>query len=115
MDYTWAYKAVIEEKTKGSTLNDRIRDISEDITNLLGRVVRETDLWRAVKSTERVPKANDLLYRLLLGTVRTGLDLTWMDWEGQSCPVEGEVQTLYHLFVDCVVARSVWEEMRLTF
>lgn len=111
-DYTWAYKAVVEDKFRHQSLDDRITIIAEAVTNRLGRVVRETDLWKAVKRTERVPKANDLLYRLLLGAVRTGSALEWLPEEEQKCPLDGHDQTIEHLFVGCEIATRVWLEMK---
>ena len=67
----------------------------------MGRTVRAAKLWKSVFDKEmtlmRVPKINDLFYRLLLGVLECGPGLSWLPEEAQRCPLDGEWQTVEHL------------------
>ncbi|OAL28891.1 hypothetical protein AYO20_09371 [Fonsecaea nubica] len=83
------------------------------MSRALRRAVRVPEVWNAMLMGKRVPKANDLLYRLLLDKVLTGAKLLWTGEEGMdTCPRDGLEQTITHLWVECEIARAVWEEMR---
>ena len=110
--YKWVYDGLIAVKTSGiqDQLNDRIEGIVLEMTGRLRRIVRASQIWRAVDRPERVPKANDLLQKLLWGSLRTGKKLQFLTEDKHLCPVDGEDQDLNHIFIDCSVARAVWEE-----
>lgn len=55
-----------------------------------------------------MPKTNDLLYRLLLEAVECGPTLHWLSDEAQRCPLDGELQTIEHIWVDCGAADEIW-------
>lgn len=106
--YRKAYEVLTAEKMRGHSLNARVAAIVGEMTRKLHRVVRASELWKAIRSYDRVPKANDLLYRLLLDVVSTGEALTWETLEAQTCPVDGEIQTIEHIWIDCTLAEAIW-------
>ena len=108
LNYHWCYKVIVDSKNWNKSLDERITVIVAEMTRILHRVVRSSELWKAIKNYERVLKANDLLYRLLLGVVRTGKALTWLELKSQICPLDGEVQTLDHVWIHCETAQAVW-------
>ena len=87
-------------------------EIRREMSHKLDRTVKAAELWRSVYDTElskyRLPKMNDLLYRLLLGVVECGPALHWLGDDAQRCPLDGELQTVEHIFVDCGIANEIW-------
>lgn len=69
----------------------------------------DQEIWKrtAPKSAIFYPKFTDLLWRMLLGNVSTGLH--WMD--SQKCPECNLVQTAQHLFWACSIAKEIWKEV----
>lgn len=110
VSYPWAYRVITEEKVRGSSLNDRIAAIVTEMSRKLHRIVRATELWKAIECYERVPKANDLLYRLMLDVVETGEALTWETLEAQTCPLDETLQTIEHVWIECEAATEIWGE-----
>ena len=109
LDYKWAYKTLAMDRSKDISLNDRVAPVAETMTILTGKTIREAHLWKAVKTLDRVPKCNDLLYRLMLKTVKTGSALSWLEPEKWYCPIDGEDETIEHVFIECDVADTVWK------
>ena len=111
--YKYTYKVVVHSKRNPEALKPRVNEIRLAMARKLGRVVRTTELWKSVfdrdLATYRVPKMNDLLYRLLLGVVEVGPSLHWLPEEAQRCPLDQELQTVEHLWVGCSAAQEVWE------
>lgn len=110
--YKYTYKVVVHSKRNPETLKPRLNVIRSAMAQKMGRVVRTAELWRSVYdkdlATYRVPKMNDLLYRLLLGVVECGPSLHWLPEEAQRYPLDQEWQTVEHLWVDCATAQEVW-------
>ncbi|KIW22179.1 uncharacterized protein PV07_12496 [Cladophialophora immunda] len=111
--YPWVYKALIRHERGDCTLDDRIEGIVLTMSRALRRAVRASEIWNAVLKRNRLPKTNDLLYRLLLDKVLTGAKLLWTGEEGvDTCPLDGHEQTITHLWIECDIAKAVWQEMR---
>jgi hypothetical protein len=89
--------------------SDRIKEPRESISWLLKRIVDHDEIWLGVTSRKgRVPKCNDLLFRLLHDRVLTGGRLEWLETAKQRCPLCDVDQTIEHIWVDCPVAKTVW-------
>ena len=112
MYYKYIYKVVTHSKDDPRALRTRVADVRLEMTRKLCRTVRTVELWKSVYDKDiaryRLPKANDLLYRLLLGVVECGPELHWLDDNAQRCPMDGELQTVEHIWVHCKVADEVW-------
>lgn len=112
MYYKYAYKVMAHAKQNPRALNSRVARIRSVMARKLGRVVRTTELWKSVYDKDvaplRVPKMNDLLYRLLLGVVECGPALHWLDEAAQRCPLDRQLQTVEHVWVECSAAQEVW-------
>lgn len=117
LHYKWIYQTLHKRKLRGQEpLSSRIEGVINELTALYHRRVVASSIWKAVYRPERVPKCNDLLRRLLLGDVPTGEKLTWIhDPAAKTCPICNVEQTLGHIFVQCSVARQVWEAFEIAF
>ncbi|KIW74051.1 hypothetical protein Z517_12461 [Fonsecaea pedrosoi CBS 271.37] len=102
--YPWVYKTLNKYVQGGHTLDDRIEGIVLTMSRALRRAVRASEVWNAVLMRKRVPKANDLLYRLLLDKVLTGAKLLWTGEEGVDMPQRWPGADHHPL--------AVWQEMR---
>ena len=56
----------------------------------------------------QIPKAGDLLWRLLHGRVLTGTQLSWIDPALWYCPSHHCDLTIQHVWMECSVAEAVW-------
>ena len=80
--YKYMYKVMAHSKRDPEILKPRLNWIRSEMSRKMGRSVRAAELWKSVYDKEvallRVPKMNDLLYRLLLGAVECGSGLYWL-------------------------------------
>jgi hypothetical protein len=45
-------------------------------------------------------------------SIRTGRDLTWIPESQQICPIHNVDLTIKHVWLECTVAKAVWEELK---
>ena len=114
--YKYTYKVVAHSKREPDLLKPRVDRIRLEMAQHTGWVVRATEIWKSVYDKEvaplRVPKMNDLLYRLLLGAVECGPNLHWLEEDAHRCPLDQQFQTVEHIWVDCEAAQEMWDPSR---
>jgi hypothetical protein len=80
-------------------------------SSLKSRTTSPTRLWATVRNGLTIPKAGDLLWRLLHDKVPTGHQLHWIPLDQQVCPLHGCSLTKTHIFIECETATAVMQEM----
>ncbi|TAQ83163.1 hypothetical protein B7494_g8512 [Chlorociboria aeruginascens] len=117
LTYKYVYKTMAADKATDNTnlLDHRTDAVQETMSRTLKRTITAANLWNSIRKKGRVPKQNDLLYRLLLGVVKTGDLLHWKDKDAQTCPYDGTLQSIEHVWLECDVAQAIWARFRRTF
>lgn len=114
--YSQIYQELIKAQTAGIDLNGTIEEVRQALDRLVPDRVHSYELiWNACMHYEPTGRQNDLLFRLLHGVVRTGSDLHWLEEEAQKCPIDGDNQTIEHLWLTCSSATILWEELEDTW
>ena len=109
--FTEIYNELVRTRTYGLNYNHKLREITRELRETLPtRRIRTTEIWSACLDRTSTGRQNDLLFRLLHGQIKTGTDLHWLGNDAQRCPVDGEIQTKDHLWVECTTAKQLWEQ-----
>ncbi|KAI1097557.1 hypothetical protein F4804DRAFT_166941 [Jackrogersella minutella] len=110
---TWAYKEFLGDRiTREGLQGSGASDAAEAFQRRFGNKLTESRIWKAVRTKFCVPKAGDLLWRLLHGAVLTGTELSCEPPEAQHCPLDGQDCTIGHIWIECTTAEEVGREFR---
>ena len=106
-----AYKSILKQNQKETNFLER----TEGPIQAYRRIFREDgvtppQLWKAARNKFGHPKVGDLLWRLLHDMVMTGTDLEWIPLPQQLCPIHHIGFTKQHIWLECSVAKEVWDE-----
>jgi len=110
LTFTRIYKLLIQRKLEGISFNNLVAGPIEAYRARTGRQVAAKHVWRVARMGLFIPKAGDLLWRMLHQRVITGTRLHWIEEGRQRCPIHHADLTLQHIWLDCTVAQAVWEE-----
>ena len=112
LNFTSAYKLFRDYKLRQVDYNERAIQPLAAYKRMTGEEkTSATLLWRAARDNLTIPKAGDLLWRLLHDKNPTGHELHWLPVEKRVCPIHGSELTKQHIFIDCEVAQAVTQEM----
>jgi exonuclease III len=113
INYRKAYDILLAQKVKGKDMFANVGHVVDYVNRVRpSKPIRPQDLFTACVSKWRLPKQNDLLWRLLVKAVRTGDALGRIPGAEVSCPIDGHENSIEHLFIECSSAREVWAHFR---
>ncbi|KAI9051091.1 hypothetical protein LZ554_005196 [Drepanopeziza brunnea f. sp. 'monogermtubi'] len=96
--YKESYQVMTIRASQRINTSHLLREVRESLSFLLHRAVEPKEIWLEVTSKKgRVPKCNNLLFRLLHDRVITGRRLEWVDSTKQICPLCHVDQTVEHI------------------
>ena len=110
LSYAQAYKLLLKRRLQGKNFNELIEPHLIKYRELCRQEISAPKLWSKVRFQFGLPKAGDLLWRFFHQKVRTGEDLTWVEADRQVCPLHQVPLSHEHIWLQCSVALSVWEE-----
>ena len=111
INFTRAYRAIIEKKLKGINFNERTKAPLKAFKEKTGVRTTPERLWHTARVQFDIPKADNFLWRLLHQKVITERSLDWIPAPRQDYPIHRCDLTIYHIFIECTVASAVWEEL----
>ena len=111
-NFTKAYKAILRNRLDSSDFSDWMQDPIYAYKERTGCLVISDWLWQAARSQFGILKTDDLLWRLLHKKVITGNQLEWISETQRCCPIHLCDFTIYHIWIECTVAETVWQEMK---
>lgn len=112
LSYTIIYRGLVQAKLEKLDETSTIEAPRRAVAALLGRTVTSSEMWGATRDFEKLPKAGDLLWRLLHEKVYTGDQLHWLPVDKRTCILDGQTQSIQHIWIDCEAARGVWDLFR---
>ena len=112
VSYTMIYTEIIKKVLSTISFHDKLINVKRAMRPLVKREINSKEIWGSCRRMETTGKLNDLLFRFLHGKVLTGNALFWLGEEEQRCPIDSEVQTIQHIWIECDVAKEAWKLFR---
>lgn len=113
MTFNKVYQTLMDKKLRSIRLGSKAPEVLDAYFRRTGVLLREAQLWRAARKTFHIPKAGDLLWRLIHDKVRTGERLDFIDERLQKCPLHQNDLSISHIWLGCSVAKEIWAEAKL--
>jgi exonuclease III len=115
MNFKKIYQDLIWLKTAGLNLDEAIKgplDIAKSLVPVeKAHKITTHTMWLATRNLEAVPKAGDLIWRFLHSKVKTAAELEWVEEPKKRCPIDNQLRTKEHVWLECAAAKGVWETM----
>lgn len=108
-DFSTSYKAVLAYRLREVDFTKRVDPIVANFNDYRGGSMSSApEVWKAARNRNMLPKTGDLLRRFLHEKVATGKKLHWLNEDRQRCPIDGEDQTITHVWWWTLYSIAIW-------